>query len=332
MSENFLHLSSGGVWTRATANYFDFGRIGVVAFFCISGFVIPSSLRGGRLRAIGGFAINRFFRLYPIYWITIAIGAYSLWVVSGRQVPASTLIANIAMAASFVDEPHIMGLFWTLEIELVFYLATAALFLLFGPYQLLASIAGFVLATYAWKTDLLLEYPGNIPILGYLLAIMFATSAMRCIYEIDEEPYFRDSDARRKAARIIFAIMAYMVLKPLFIAIQKSFIDEEPIWNKYGWGHALGIALFAAFFFIPRVPRWLVAAGRSTYSAYLLHAIVFTLLARVWKLQELPKTRLELFILVTSAITFGVALLSYRYLERPCIRLGKSLVAKIPRS
>ncbi|MDQ8199152.1 acyltransferase [Pelagicoccus enzymogenes] len=328
VSESLLRHSNGGQWTSELANYFDFGRIGVVAFFCISGFVIPRTLEGPRLAALRSFAINRFFRLYPIYWVAVVIGIYSLWLVTGHKLPASTILANGGMIATFVGEPHIMGLFWTLEVELAFYLATALLYLGFGKYKFLSAIAGFSLSYALWKLDLLKGYQGNLPILGYLLAIMFAGSAMRCIYELKQEPLFSRSENWKKAARILFALMVYLVAQPVIEGVEKSFSYPDPMWNRYGWGHTLGMAMFALFFFLPRTPRWLSLAGRSTYSVYLLHAIVFTLIARFWQTQELPKTRLELFILLTTATTFGLAALTYRYIEKPSIRLGKRMATK----
>lgn len=328
VSESFLGLSSGGIWASDAANYFDFGRIGVVAFFCISGFVIPSTLKGDRLPALRRFTINRFFRLYPIYWVALAIGIYLLWFVTGKQLPASTILSNAAMGATFVKEPHVMGLFWTLEVELVFYFATALLYLAFGKFKLLGAISGFVLSVALWKSELLWTYHGNLPILGYLLAIMFTGSALRCIYELGSEPLFSQSENWKKVARILFAIMVYVVAQPVIEGIEKSFSHPDPSWNRYGWGHTLGLVLFAVFFLLPKTPKWLGTVGRTTYSAYLLHAIVFTLLTRLWKTQELPKTRLELYILFATAITFGIAALSYQYIEKPSIRLGKYLASK----
>ncbi|MDQ8186424.1 acyltransferase [Pelagicoccus sp. SDUM812002] len=328
VSESLLPLSSGGKWASDTANYFDFGRIGVVAFFCISGFVIPRTLEGGRLPTLRSFAVNRFFRLYPIYWVAVAIGVYSLWLVTGRQLPATTILANTGMVATFVGEPHVMGLFWTLEVELVFYFATALLYLSFGKYKLIAALVGFSVCYKLWQLDLLKDFPGNLPILGYLLAIMFTGSAMRCIYDLEKEPLFSRSENGKKAARILFALMVYLVAKPVIEAIEKSFTEAGPVWNRYGWGHTLGLVLFAIFFFLPKTPQWLSSIGRSTYSAYLLHAVVFTLMARLWKTHELPKTRLEFFIVAATAITFGIAALSYKYIEKPSIRLGKRLAGK----
>lgn len=328
VSETFIELSTGGKWASDAANYFDFGRIGVVAFFCISGFVIPHTLKGNRITALRAFAINRFFRLYPIYWVALAIGIYLLWMVTGKQLPASTILSNVAMGATFVKEPHVMGLFWTLEVELVFYLATALLYLCFSKYKFAANLVGFTISYLVWYLQLLDGTTGNLPIIGYLLAIMFTGATLRSIYDLSEEPLFSRSENWKKAARILFAIMVYLIAQPVIESIEKSFSYPDPSWNRYGWGHTLGIVLFVIFLFLPKTPKWLSAIGRTTYSAYLLHAIVFTLLSRLWKAQELPRTRLEIYIVIVTAVTFAIAALSYRYIEKPSIRLGKHLAKK----
>src|SRR5437868_2051289 len=54
-------------WSRANL---DPGRVGVVLFLLISGFIIPASLeKGGNL---GRFWLRRFFRLFPAYWVSVA--------------------------------------------------------------------------------------------------------------------------------------------------------------------------------------------------------------------------------------------------------------------
>ena len=45
----------------------DLGKIAVVIFFAISGFVVPFSIFKYNKNHLYNFAINRFFRLYPVY-------------------------------------------------------------------------------------------------------------------------------------------------------------------------------------------------------------------------------------------------------------------------
>jgi len=47
------------------------GGLGVLLFFAISGYVIPNSLRGTRVRGLKRFVIHRFFRLWPTFWLCL---------------------------------------------------------------------------------------------------------------------------------------------------------------------------------------------------------------------------------------------------------------------
>jgi peptidoglycan/LPS O-acetylase OafA/YrhL len=58
----------------------DAGRVGVVAFFLVSGYVIPLSLQRQDTRT---FLVRRVYRLFPLYWLVL--GLMMLWVASTSQ-------------------------------------------------------------------------------------------------------------------------------------------------------------------------------------------------------------------------------------------------------
>lgn len=97
----------------------DFGRIGVVLFFVISGFVIPASLREGTRR--GEFWVRRALRLYPAYWVSIALAALVHWQIAGSAWSPRVLLANATMLQSFLHVGDLEGVYWTLKLELAFY-------------------------------------------------------------------------------------------------------------------------------------------------------------------------------------------------------------------
>src|SRR6516164_7357042 len=49
----------------------NLGQTGVLLFFVISGFIIPASLQQGGSQA--RFWLRRLFRLFPLYWASIAL-------------------------------------------------------------------------------------------------------------------------------------------------------------------------------------------------------------------------------------------------------------------
>src|SRR5215212_1633861 len=98
---------------------FDLGNFGVMLFFLCSGFIIPVSLeRQGSLRV---FWLRRLFRLFPLYWLTIAILLLKGYAAGWRGFPASFfasplgyLAANMTMLQILFGYPHMVGLAWTL--------------------------------------------------------------------------------------------------------------------------------------------------------------------------------------------------------------------------
>ena len=73
-AEGILLVDRTTEFAKLVFSFIDPGRAGVVLFFAISGFVIPSSLRGKLTDGTRNFVIRRFFRLYPAYWLSIPIG------------------------------------------------------------------------------------------------------------------------------------------------------------------------------------------------------------------------------------------------------------------
>ena len=101
-------------------NRFEVGRHGVSIFFVISGFIICYSLRNtpatwiDSLRFIG----RRIVRLDPPYWALIA----TTQLLARPSVSAGSLLAHAFYVQSFVGYSHIVTVFWTLCIEVQFYL------------------------------------------------------------------------------------------------------------------------------------------------------------------------------------------------------------------
>ena len=102
------------------------GVFGVVLFFFISGFVMPMS-------AVGAFDFRRFwarriFRIYPL--LLCAFGL--IWLVhgltGGQWFPVLTSlslkqwIANLLLVQDYVGSPAVLGVTWTLSLELFWYL------------------------------------------------------------------------------------------------------------------------------------------------------------------------------------------------------------------
>ncbi|MFC5957320.1 acyltransferase family protein [Streptomyces pratens] len=106
--------------------YFAYGCLGVQIFFVISGFVICMSGWGRPLRS---FFASRASRLLPAYWAAVLLvtAAFALPVVVYDAVSPSDALVNLTMLQQPLGVDRVLGVCWTLWVEIRFY----ALFALF---------------------------------------------------------------------------------------------------------------------------------------------------------------------------------------------------------
>ena len=108
------------------SQFFKYGYLGVDFFFIISGFVISLSIKGNSLSR---FAISRITRLYPIYWLSVIItfGVILFFGAPRYDVSVKQLIFNLTMFQDYFGVDSIDGVYWSLVIEMRFYIMIALL-------------------------------------------------------------------------------------------------------------------------------------------------------------------------------------------------------------
>jgi len=101
---------------------FSYGNFGVQIFFIISGFVIFMTLQ--KIKRPKDFLITRFSRLYPTYWTAAILTFITLKFTPfpTQEVTFSQLIINLTMMQHWFGIQDIDGVYWSLAIELFFYL------------------------------------------------------------------------------------------------------------------------------------------------------------------------------------------------------------------
>jgi len=119
----------GALWGDPSAPFHaTFGYLGVQVFFGVSGFVILMTLE--RSRTASDFVIARASRLFPAYWVAV-LATFALLLafpLPDRVLSWRQGLVNLTMLQAFVNVPHIDGVYWSLEVELVFYAWMLALF------------------------------------------------------------------------------------------------------------------------------------------------------------------------------------------------------------
>ncbi len=102
-------------------NVFRYGYLGVDLFFVISGFVI---LRSAWNKSPSGFLTSRIGRLYPAFWVACTLSALVITFApyDNSFVSPQRWLANLTMASETFGVKYIDGVYWTLAVELAFYL------------------------------------------------------------------------------------------------------------------------------------------------------------------------------------------------------------------
>ncbi|MGY5318307.1 acyltransferase family protein [Neomicrococcus lactis] len=108
---------------------FTYGAFGVQLFFLISGFVILMSAT--RAKRPTDFIISRVSRLYPAYWISLAL---AVLVIKTFNLPPHNpgfleILANTTMVQRWLLIPNVEDVYWTLAIEMQFYVLILVLLL-----------------------------------------------------------------------------------------------------------------------------------------------------------------------------------------------------------
>jgi peptidoglycan/LPS O-acetylase OafA/YrhL len=108
---------------------FPYGAYGPHLFFMISGFVILMTL--ARTERAADFVVSRFSRLYPGYWVCIAVTLAVLWLFpNGEPMPTPKQVCvNLSMLQTWLRVPDLQTSYWTLGVELKFYLIMFLIFL-----------------------------------------------------------------------------------------------------------------------------------------------------------------------------------------------------------
>ena len=313
-----------------------FAFSGVDLFFVLSGFLIGGILIDHRdsARYFRTFYARRVHRILPIYLVMAAVFAAVLYTAVPRGLewlfePAMplwtylTFTQNIAMARAHMFGAQWMGATWSLAVEEQFYLLLPPIILGLRRRGLGAVLVALIVMAPVTRVLLVLFDPGW-GYSGYLLMPARADALMLGVFAawMLRQPHLRDYIlGHRQALRGTVALLA------LAIAGMALMHESNGSRGMVLYGYTLFAVFYAAVLTLAvtaeaneRVGRILRArilrrAGVLAYGVYLFH-IPFSGLVALVVVSSVPR------ILVTLAVTFAVAQLSWTYFEQPLVRRG----------
>ncbi len=322
-------IKSHGTALADAIIYYDLGRVGITVFFLISGYVICASLYGEKWSGLKRFVVRRFFRLFPLFWFSIALVWWSHYYMMDLPFSASLVLANSTMIPAVLGQPFMMGLYWTLETELLFYVLMGFMFMLSmltnsRRIVLLMLMLLGVLGLFYLCIDLRPSLPHwySTP---YHLLLMFCG----VLYRYVEDDNHTERSVQRDR-RLMFIVGISTVFLPLLANLYLVSVDNlvENLQDVRSYLCGIGI------FFLGMRTRlfnvsWLSRMGLISYSMYLLHPVVFVTLHLGWMkwFGHMPSVHISLYILLTATLTVILSRVTYRFVERPFIEYAKKLEA-----
>jgi exopolysaccharide production protein ExoZ len=287
---------------------------GVDIFFVLSGFIIYHSVKSKPGTTRWDFAVSRFTRLYPIYWIVLAAliagEAFGFSAGHPERLEAPTIVRSLLLVpspASHFPDGYVLDVAWTLVIEVGFYALFALTFFVSERLFLIAMLAWGAAAMVAarviapesdaywlhhyWLSSRVAEFT-----YGVLIAYFGARGSLP------------------------FGWPAFVLGVVSFIASLANFGPIADTHPEIAYGVPSALLVYGAYSTQLRVPRWLVEIGDASYVLYLVHGALLSILFRVMrKLNAFDQIGEQaaawLVALLAVAGSYGV----HRVVERPLL-------------
>lgn len=291
-------------------DFAQFGWLGVELFFLISGFVIPMSLWG---RTVGEFAVSRVTRIFPAYWVAVPLTAVFLKVfpevfpIKGWE----HVITNMTMLQKGNGTPDIDHVYWTLFVELKFYLLIAVVMLFGITYRNLLVFCGVWTVFTAIGPSLNSSFV-NVFVMPIYAPYFIAGMAFFLMRRFGQNP-------------LLWAIVGMQFLLAqryvdyrIAINLGRAAADYLPTWP-------VRVSLLLAFALVGSIAlgyfdkiqwKWLSTAGALTYPLYLIHLNIGITIIHHFR-NRVPALPLVAGVIVLMLVAAWVL---HRVVERP---LGK---------
>jgi peptidoglycan/LPS O-acetylase OafA/YrhL len=335
------HLWRTGLW----------GWVGVDLFFVLSGFLITGILYDSRSsgRYYFNFFGRRALRILPLYYGVLALAFLVVpFFLEPRSAEALThdqawywlYLINVKFAFDGWPTPAYLGHFWSLAIEEQFYLIWPLVVRMLSRRRLLLVCVVCFLAALGLRV-LLPAWLPNLAVYVLMPTRMDALAAGAALALIA-----RGERGLRVLGPWPAVVAALFIAAALYVYVWKK--DDvstlDPLIRTLGYSIlALGFAAVIAVGLTSRpgsmVQRSLTSVplsvlGKYSYALYVFHQPVMLFMRDLGLQVDLAPTVFGsqlpgflLFIAVAGTLSFACALLSWRFIEAPMLRLKRHLVS-----
>jgi peptidoglycan/LPS O-acetylase OafA/YrhL len=283
-------------------------------FFIISGYAINESLKAYTPTILNAmsYVLRRSLRLDAPYWFMLAIYFMLETMVKQRSYGLADLFANAAYMQRLFDFQQIIGVAWTLCIEVQFYL----LMLLLASFrqttkQVLLVLTFIIVGSIIMKYQLGLFLDGNFvfQFLPWFILGIVASSAHELTTKNSitmfvglfvSQCLLEGSDFKSNIFTIFFGTMSYIIIARTHPQHPSSITNVSPPVSK----HLIQIA----------------GLGSYTYSIYLTHMLA---IKGVTKMSFLPPglSKFSTSLILTGVLSFAL----YKLIEKPALVVSRRI-------
>jgi peptidoglycan/LPS O-acetylase OafA/YrhL len=302
---------------------FSAGGFGVDFFFVLSGFIIFYIHRRdiGRPAALGRYASKRFLRIYPPYWVAMLLvtAAYALGtgMGTGSELEPTRWITSVLLAPH--PEVPVIPVAWSLRFEVMFYAAFGLLivrprlgwsvFLAWQAAVAIANLAGP--APTQFVVSQLMDVRNLDFAIGIAAALIVGRTGMR-----------RGGWSSGRWFTGLGAVALALLMAEAW----------APHW-RIPWNlHLLLVGLASGLTIIGlasadlsasrRPARALRLLGEASYSVYLVHYALLSILAKVMVMAQLTRWMVpEVFFVALSTLATAGGIVFHLTVEKPLLRL-----------
>lgn len=303
-----------------------FGIYGVSIFFVLSGLsmaIVYHSYIKDRTTSFT-FFLRRIFRIWPLLWICV-LAVSAVGVIGGAEMDIRKILLNLTTLFGFVSPTDYINTgAWSIGNEMVYYAMTPLIIAIYNHKKSLGNMVvvcsiliGLYFAFFAFQpTDLASQWETYINPFNNLF---FYTCGIALYYNFHEINFKKYS--------------YFLILVPLLI-YEFYPVSGNQINIVQGIDRVLfslsAIVLTLGFYKLTLdmpgfISKPLANLGEATYGVYLLHPIVYMFINKI--VNQPIYT-----ILLTIIFTIIAANISYKFFEKPFVKLGKKTSENIEKT
>lgn len=317
--------------------YLGFGWMGVPLFFVLSGYllggqVIDTEFSSAFLRR---FWLRRVLRIYPAVWAELVVLLLLSTVIAGliSQQGMATLPLQFLLWLNlppFMAQP-INGVWWTLPVELGFYLLLPLLGVLARYTRWWIILFGCALVTLGWRSVWFVatdtqNYLGILPVLDSLPGVLLTFILG---FSLNYLP--TDLSVRRRRWGALACLITLLSLMQWQLRLDDVYWTGH--WILVVWPPLTAIPIAGLVYFLrdadpPREWRWLnssglVWLGHVSFGIYLWHFQVMRVLVLLYPEAWATPLNSLLALAISLPVTLLLAALSFYLIEQPLMGWGK---------